>query len=52
MINTASLEHLLGETYQDGSVRMVSVAPMLRLVIWTNREPLKTKENKSQQDAT
>jgi hypothetical protein len=28
------------------------VAPMLRRVIGTKQEPLKTKENKSQQDAT
>jgi hypothetical protein len=28
------------------------VASMLRLLIWTKREPLKTKENKLQQDAT
>ena len=32
--------------------RVISVASMLRLLTRTNREPLKTKENKSQHDAT
>jgi hypothetical protein len=34
------------------AARLNDVAPMSRLVIWTNRELLKTKENKPQQDAT
>ena len=32
--------------------RVISVASMLHLLTRTNREPLKTKENKLQQDAT